>query len=237
MKPPNRTYCKRAHYIRLAAKRLIEHIFVSDHHHAEHQPARPTLETQFASNVRVEDSEAFAPNDFGQQAMTQHSPADESFMRRALQQANLALSTPGAGEVGCVIVKDGEIVAEAFNEGELRSDPPAHAEMVAIRKPAARWKTIDLRDATLYCTLQPCAMCTMACVWANIGKIVYGASRNDVNNIYFELRHFNTADLICDAFKDDMKVIGGVPSQECSAPYLKRNQPVPPEKAAQDVAH
>jgi tRNA(adenine34) deaminase len=77
--------------------------------------------------------------------------------------------------VGCVIVKEGEIVAEAFDEGELRSDPTAHAEMVAIRELAAKGKTVDLRDATLYCTLQPCAMCTTACIWANIGKIVFGA--------------------------------------------------------------
>jgi tRNA(adenine34) deaminase len=76
-------------------------------------------------------------------------------------------------------------------------------------------------------------------IWASIGKIVYRASRKDVNIIYFELRHFNTADLICDAFKDDREVIGGVLSQKCSA-LNKRNQPVPirpPDNAGHDVAH
>jgi len=80
-------------------------------------------------------------------------------------------------------------------------------------------------------------MCTMACILANIGRIIYGAGRNDVNSIYFELRHFNTADLIRDAFKDDLEVLGGVLSEECSALYVKRNEPVPPEKSTRDIAH
>jgi tRNA(adenine34) deaminase len=169
--------------------------------------------------------------------MNRHSSADKHFMHLALQQARLALATPGAGEVGCVIVKDGKVVAEAFNEGDLHFDPTAHAEMVAIRKLAAKWRNVDLRGASLYCTLQPCAMCTMACIWANIGRIIYGAGRNDVNSIYFELRHFNTADLIRDAFKDDLEVLGGVLSEECSTLYVKRNEPVPPEKSTRDIAH
>lgn len=158
-------------------------------------------------------------------------------MRRAIQLAYAGLATPGAGEVGCVITRNGQIVAEAFNEGELRCDPTAHAEIVAIRKLAARLRSVDLRDATLYCTLQPCGMCTMACVWANIGRIVYGATRKDVNSIYFELRHFNTADLIRDAFKDDLEVVGGVLAQECSALYVKKHEPVPPDKSAHDTVH
>ena len=162
--------------------------------------------------------------------MKDRSEMDEEFMRLAIKQAYLGLATNGAGEVGCVIVKDNEVAGEGFNEGEMRADPTAHAEIVAIRKLAKKWNDVDLRHATLYCTLQPCGMCTMACIWANVGKIVYGASRKDVNNIYFELRHFNTADLIRDAFKDDLEVIGGVLADECSKLYIKRHEPVPPEK-------
>ena len=86
-------------------------------------------------------------------------------MRLAIKQAYLGLATNGAGEVGCVIVKDNEVAAEGFNEGEMRADPTAHAEIVAIRKLAKKWNDVDLRHATLYCTLQPCGMCTMACIW------------------------------------------------------------------------
>jgi len=166
-----------------------------------------------------------------------YSAIDEKFMRLAIELARRALAIPGAGEVGCVIVKNGEVVADGFNESELTIDPTAHAEIVAIRKAARKWNDINLCRATLYCTLQPCGMCSMACIWANIGRIVYGASRKDVNSIYFELRHFNTADLICDAFRNDLEVIGGVLAGECSKLYIKPNESVPPDKLQGDVAH
>lgn len=157
-------------------------------------------------------------------------------MRRALPQGYLRLATPGAGEVGCVIVRDGEVLAEAFNEGELRFDPTGHSEMVAIRNPLAKWK-VNLRDATLYCTLQPCAMCTLGVSGLTAGKLSTEPARQPVNSIYFELRDFNTADLIYEAFKDDLQMMGGMLSQDLLGIALNENQPVPPHKAAHDVAH
>jgi tRNA(adenine34) deaminase len=59
---------------------------------------------------------------------------DEKFMRLALDQARMGKEIPGAGEVGCVIVCDGEVVAHGYNEAEMRSDPTAHAEIVALRR-------------------------------------------------------------------------------------------------------
>ena len=158
------------------------------------------------------------------------SNGDESFMRLALKQAYLGKSISGAGEVGCVIVKGNQVVAEGFTQAEMRSDPTAHAEIVAMRNLAERWKTVDLWDCTLYCTLQPCGMCSMACIWANIGRIVYGATRADVNSIYFEVRQLNTSDFVRDAFKADSQVVGGVLAKECSALYLKKFEPVPRDK-------
>src|SRR5438270_2468486 len=165
------------------------------------------------------------------------SEIDEKFMRIALDQAIRSLAIRGAGEVGCVIVKDGEVAACGFNEGERSIDPTAHAEIVAIRNLAKKWQDTDLRRATLYCTLQPCGMCSMACIWANIGRTVYGASRKDVNSIYFELRHFNTADLICDAFRNDLEVISGVLADQCSKLYVKPHEAVPPNKLEGDTVH
>ena len=146
---------------------------------------------------------------------------DEKFMRLAIEQARIGLQTSGAGEVGCVIVHKGEVVAAGHNEAEMRYDPSAHAEIVTMRKLGQLWKTTEFRDCTLYCTLQPCGMCTVACIWGKIGRVVYGATRNDVHSMYFDTRHTNTSDLIGDAFREDLEVIGGVLAEECAEFYYK----------------
>jgi tRNA(adenine34) deaminase len=95
-------------------------------------------------------------------------------MRRALE---LAAEAESAGEVpvGCVIVAAGEIVAEARNSPIALLDPTAHAEMLAIRQAAIAVANYRLKDATLYCTLEPCPMCAGALVAARIGTLVFGA--------------------------------------------------------------
>ncbi len=139
----------------------------------------------------------------------------------AIEQARIGMQRPGAGEVGCVIVKDGEVAALGHNEAEGTYDCSAHAEIVTLRKLGQKLKAIEFPGHTLYCTLQCCGMCTMACVWAKIGRIVYGATRNDVNSMYFEVRHFNTADFIRDAFQEDIQVTAGVLAKECAELYLR----------------
>jgi tRNA(adenine34) deaminase len=96
-------------------------------------------------------------------------------MARALANAQAAA---GAGEVpvGAVVVCGGEVIAEAFNEPRRTSDPTAHAEMLAIRKAAAKLGNERLSDCELWVTLEPCAMCAGAIVHARIGKLYYGAS-------------------------------------------------------------
>src|SRR4030095_11147416 len=96
---------------------------------------------------------------------------DEHFMQLALEQARKGQRTPGGAEVGAVLVHDGNVVSQGFNEGEIRHDPTAHAEMVAIRRACDERKVTTLEGYTLYCTLQPCGMCTMACLWAGISRI------------------------------------------------------------------
>ena len=155
---------------------------------------------------------------------------DEDYMRLAIQQAQLGDRTPGAGEVGCVIVKDGSVVAQGCNEAELTNDPTAHAEIVTMRKLGKALQTVDFSGCTIYCTLQPCSMCTVACIWGKISRIVYGASRNDVHSMYFDTRHFNTADLVADAFRDDMKITGGVLAEECAKFYYRPGDSPPPEE-------
>jgi tRNA(adenine34) deaminase len=148
-------------------------------------------------------------------------------MRRAIALAERGERKPGFGPIGCVIVLDGRIVGEASNEADALHDPTAHAEIVAIRRAAASLATTQLRGATLYSTLQPCGMCSMACIWARIGRIVFGSGRNQVHKMYFEGRHLNTIDFINDAFRDDLRVTEGVLSEQCARLYFKPDECVP----------
>ena len=152
---------------------------------------------------------------------------DEMYMRRAMELARKGRHDPGGNEIGCVIVLDGEIVGEGHNEVEGRHDPTAHAEIVAIRRAGQRLGTHELRGATLYATLQPCGMCSMASIWAKLGRIVYGAERCQVHEMYFEDRHMNAADFIADAFKDDIALQGGLLGDECAALYIGPDEHVP----------
>jgi tRNA(adenine34) deaminase len=99
---------------------------------------------------------------------------DERWMRRALEVAAGCLGHDDV-PIGCVIVRDGEEVAAAGNERELREDPTAHAEILALQRAAAatgRWR---LEGCTLYVTLEPCAMCAGAVVLARVDRVVFGA--------------------------------------------------------------
>ncbi|NNM04467.1 MAG: nucleoside deaminase [Gemmatimonadetes bacterium] len=96
-------------------------------------------------------------------------------MARALEQARLA-ALRGEVPVGAVVVKDGQLLAEAHNRTVTDSDPTAHAEAVAIRRAAALRGDWRLEDTELYCTLEPCAHCCGAMVLARIRRVVYGAA-------------------------------------------------------------
>jgi tRNA(adenine34) deaminase len=98
-----------------------------------------------------------------------------SFMDEALAQARAAVA---AGEVpiGCVIVREGAVIARAFNRTLLDRDPTAHAEMIAIRAAAAAIGSERLADCDLYATLEPCAMCAAAISFARIRRLYYGAA-------------------------------------------------------------
>jgi len=101
--------------------------------------------------------------------------AAERWMRRALALARAA-EAAGDVPVGAVVVgPDGTAIGEGFNEREATGDPTAHAEMQAIRRAAARVGRWRLDGATLYVTLEPCAMCAGAIACARLPLVVYGA--------------------------------------------------------------
>ena len=101
-------------------------------------------------------------------------PRDEYFMRLALREAERSLEHDDV-PVGCVIAREQEVIAAAPNERELRGDPTAHCEILALREAARALGTWRLTDAVLYVTLEPCAMCAGAIVLARVPRVVFGA--------------------------------------------------------------
>ena len=102
-------------------------------------------------------------------------PRDEYFMRLALREAERALDHDDV-PVGCVVARDGEVIAAAPNERELRGDPTAHAEVLTLREAAKAIGSWRLSGSALYVTLEPCAMCAGAMVLARVPRVVYGAT-------------------------------------------------------------
>jgi tRNA(adenine34) deaminase len=102
-------------------------------------------------------------------------PREDYFMRLALREAERALEHEDV-PIGAVVVRNGEVLAAAHNERELRQDPTAHAEMIALREAARAIGTWRVLDTVMYVTLEPCAMCAGAIVLARVPRVVYGAS-------------------------------------------------------------
>jgi tRNA(adenine34) deaminase len=96
-------------------------------------------------------------------------------MRLALREAERALEHDDV-PVGAVIVHEGEVIGTAHNERELRNDPTAHAELIALREAARSLASWRILDAVLYVTLEPCAMCAGAIVLARLPRVIYGAT-------------------------------------------------------------
>lgn len=106
--------------------------------------------------------------------MTEKCIQDEQFMREALKEAEAAFDL-GEVPVGCVIVRDGEIIARGHNLTETAKDPTMHAEMNAIRDAAKKLGGWRLPGCSVYVTCEPCAMCAGAMVWARIEELYIGA--------------------------------------------------------------
>jgi tRNA(adenine34) deaminase len=100
--------------------------------------------------------------------------ASPSFMQMALEEARAAQAR-GEVPVGCVIVRDGAVIARTGNRTLTERDPTAHAELLAIRQAAAALKSERLSDCDLYVTLEPCAMCAAALSFARIRRLYFGA--------------------------------------------------------------
>lgn len=134
---------------------------------------------------------------------------DVYFMKKALDEATIAFDK-GEVPVGAIIVFKEQIIARAHNLTETLNDVTAHAEMQAFTAAADYLGGKYLKDCTLYVTLEPCQMCAGASYWAQLGKIVYGAS--ELERGFLKLKT---------TIHPKTKVVGGILENECSQ-ILKR---------------
>ena len=134
---------------------------------------------------------------------------DRQFMQQALEQAGLA-ALAGEVPVGAVIVRNGEVIARAFNQPITNHDPSAHAEMLALRQAALAEENYRLPGTTLYVTLEPCTMCAGAMLHARVDRIVYGAPDPKTGAAGSVLDVFSSKQL-----NHQTIIEGGVMGQEC----------------------
>lgn len=135
----------------------------------------------------------------------------EQGMRLALAEARLALAHDDV-PVGAVVIARGEVIGSGHNERELRQDPTAHAETLALRAAARRLETWRVLDAVLYVTLEPCAMCAGAIVLSRVPCVVFGCSdpkAGAAGSVIDVLDH--------PALNHRPAVTGGVLAEECAA--------------------
>jgi len=134
---------------------------------------------------------------------------DEEQMRAALELAREARER-GEVPVGAVVVVDGEVVGEGYNQPVGTNDPTAHAEIVAIRQAGQQSGNYRLTDATLYVTIEPCQMCVGAMVHARIARLVYGAPEPKAGAIESAMRAHEHPSL-----NHRLEVTGRVLEEEC----------------------
>ncbi|MCK8458561.1 nucleoside deaminase [Sphingomonas faeni] len=152
---------------------------------------------------------------------------DEHWMHEAIAIARSKGSDPSTSPLGCVIVLDGKVIAGERNQTKELPDATAHAEMMAIRRACESTGDLELRGATLYSTLQPCGMCTMASIWSKVGRVVYGAGRDDVHEMYFKAQHVDTLAFTGDACRDDIVIEGGCLRDDCAKLYYGPDAELP----------
>jgi tRNA(adenine34) deaminase len=138
-------------------------------------------------------------------------PTDESFMSEALRLATKAFEKEEV-PVGAVVVRDGRIIARAFNQVEMLKDATAHAEMLAITQAEAAVGDWRLNDCDLYVTKEPCAMCAGALVHVRMRRVVFGCAdeRSGAAGGTVNLLQMPSLNHRCE-------ITGGVRREECAA--------------------
>lgn len=110
----------------------------------------------------------------------------EDFLRRAVLLSAEKMRAGHGGPFGALVVKDGEIVAEGFNQVTSTNDPTAHAEVVAIREACRRLGSYSLEGCVIYSSCEPCPMCLSAIYWARVERIYFANTREEAAEIGFD---------------------------------------------------
>ena len=134
------------------------------------------------------------------------SVSDKFFIKRAVQLAESGMNTNKGGPFGCVIVKDGHIIAEGCNTVTSSNDPTAHAEMVAIRKACQFLQSFQLKGCTIYSSCEPCPMCLGAIYWARPEKVFFACNKSDAAKIGFD-DEFIYRELVMDVYDRKLKFV------------------------------
>ena len=137
--------------------------------------------------------------------------SDIEFMRRAIALAEQAAAV-GEVPVGALVVKDGEIIGEGYNQPIISCDPTGHAEIIAMRNASAALQNYRLSGCDLYVTIEPCTMCVGAMIHARIGSIVFGALEPRAGALESQLRLMDE-----NHYNHSIKWQGGVLAEECGA--------------------
>lgn len=178
------------------------------HAHATIEPAKPAELPSRRTVVVALASAAAAASSGPALAKSEVSPEDERFMRMALDEAR-----QGDYAFGCVITRDGALIAHGHNLGKTNDDPTAHGEMVAIRRCLADHGSASLRGATLYTSGEPCVMCMGAIVWCGIGRLVFAASVPQIGSLTNQIM-IASAEVAARAKWNPIKITGGVFADE-----------------------
>lgn len=111
---------------------------------------------------------------------------DQKFLEKAVQLSREGMQSGKGGPFGCVIVKDGVIVGEGYNQVTTSNDPTAHAEVVAIRNACKHLNTFQLIGCDMYASCEPCPMCLGAIYWARPRRVIYANTKQDAAAINFD---------------------------------------------------
>ena len=141
-----------------------------------------------------------------------HDDAWQAFIHEIALEEARAAAARGEVPVGCVIVRDGEVIARAGNRTLADRDPTAHAELLAIRAAAAALGSERLTDCDLYVTLEPCAMCAAAMSFARIRRLYFGAADPKGGAVENGVRFFSQP-----TCHHRPEVYGGIDESECAA--------------------
>ena len=140
-------------------------------------------------------------------------------MARAIELSRLGMLGGHGGPFGAVVVLDGKIVGEGYNDVTHGNDPTAHAEVVAIRDACRRLRTFSLEGAVIYSSCEPCPMCLSAIHWAHVGKIYCANTTADAARIGFDDRDLY-AELALHAEERTLPLVR-MPSEEAAAVFTE----------------